>query len=259
MKSLALGAALLCVLTLNACRTGVEPGSTTLLTFASGPGSGGSSDGGSPAAGGGSGAGTPGDTIRSGDDVLVMDQVEIVFRRIELTSIESGSCDSVSGSGSCLEFRTDPMVVDVPLGGGPLVSVSADIPAGTYRRIEFSIHKLDDDDPRHADLAAQRPDLLDRSVLVRGSFNGTPFTYESDLNEDQRVEVSPPLVVTGDTPANLTVRIDIAKWFVDESGSLVDPASADKGGSHENLVRDNIRDSFRAFEDGDRDGDGGTG
>jgi hypothetical protein len=35
----------------------------------------------------------------------------------------------------------------------------------------------------------------------------------------------------------------------------VDPASANDGGPNENLVRDNIIDSFRAFEDRDEDGD----
>jgi hypothetical protein len=34
----------------------------------------------------------------------------------------------------------------------------------------------------------------------------------------------------------------------------VDPATANKGGLNENLVRDNIRVSIDAFRDNDRDG-----
>jgi len=35
---------------------------------------------------------------------------------------------------------------------------------------------------------------------------------------------------------------------------LIDPATANKGGANENLVKENIKRSMKAFEDKDRDG-----
>jgi hypothetical protein len=52
---------------------------------------------------------------------------------------------------------------------------------------------------------------------------------------------------------NVTLRLDVARWFVSGT-ALVDPATANKGGLNENLVRDNIRASIDAFRDDDRDG-----
>ena len=59
------------------------------------------------------------------------------------------------------------------------------------------------------------------------------------------------------TPAvsfeNVTIRFDIATWF--RSGStVINPATANKGGANENLVKNNIRASLRAFPDNDRNG-----
>jgi hypothetical protein len=36
---------------------------------------------------------------------------------------------------------------------------------------------------------------------------------------------------------------------------LVDPNTANKGGQNESVVKENIKTSFKAFEDEDRDGD----
>ena len=56
---------------------------------------------------------------------------------------------------------------------------------------------------------------------------------------------------------NLTIVLDLATWFVDAQGNLIDPDSANKGGNNENLVRDNIKASIEAFEDKDKDGSKG--
>ncbi len=53
----------------------------------------------------------------------------------------------------------------------------------------------------------------------------------------------------------LTLLVDASGWFANASGTgLVDPAQANDGGSYESEVEQNIRESFRAFRDGDADG-----
>ena len=101
------------------------------------------------------------------------------------------------------------------------------------------------------------PDLVDVSVRVQGTYNGVAFTYVTDLNEEQEYDLVPPLVIEGDmaSSTNVTVRLDLAQWFRDASGDLIDPDSANKGGVNENMVKDAIRGSIEAFEDEDHDGD----
>jgi hypothetical protein len=46
----------------------------------------------------------------------------------------------------------------------------------------------------------------------------------------------------------------VDSWFRRGDGSLVDPATANKGGANEDLVEENIERSIEGFEDDDRDG-----
>ena len=95
-----------------------------------------------------------------------------------------------------------------------------------------------------------------KSIAVEGTYNGDPFSYETDLNEEQEFDLIPNLVIGEDAPAtNITIRLDVSTWFVDGDGNLFDPATAAKGEPNENLAENNIKNSIDAFEDEDRDGD----
>jgi len=91
---------------------------------------------------------------------------------------------------------------------------------------------------------------------VQGSYNGQPFTYETDLDVEQEFDLSPPVVVTTETAStNVTVLLGVDSWFRDGSGNLVNPQDGNKGGQHESLVKENIKQSIEAFEDHDSDGE----
>ena len=232
-----------------ACDSGTGPGSAVSLSFASRD----------PAVAAVaplfSVAGIAGDTIRSGADVLILDKVEIVLKQIELEGQEVSDCDVSPKPAACQDFKSDPLVLDLPLGPGAQQHVAVDVPPGTYDEVEFEIHKLTSGDSRDVALRALRPDLVDRSIRVQGTFNGTAFTYESDLDVEQELKLPEPLVVTDASSTNLTVRIAIAQWFRTGAGVLVDPVTANKGGANEGLVKENIKNSVKAFEDRDGDGD----
>jgi len=53
----------------------------------------------------------------------------------------------------------------------------------------------------------------------------------------------------------VTLRVLLNEWFIDSSGALIDPASANHGEPNEGVVEDNIQASMEAFEDRDEDGD----
>lgn len=201
---------------------------------------------------------TAGDStvIVLGNDTLVIRSVELVLREIELERVETAQCDDIMDNDDCEEFETGPVLVSLPLGATATVTeVAIDAPAGMYNELEFEIHKPDDVD----DVAfiAAHPTFAGVSIRVTGTFSKagtrTDFTYTTDLNEQQEIALDPPLTVVEGSATNVTLRLDIARWFLNGT-ALVDPATANKGGLNEGLVRDNIRASIDAFRDDDRDG-----
>jgi hypothetical protein len=208
------------------------------------------------------------DTISANGRRLVINRVELVISEFELKRVSSTAECGSGGDGSamaspeggsghddgeCEEFQAGPMVLDLPLGGAPQRVVSVEVDTGTYRQAEFKIHKAEDQSGDAA-LLVEHPDLKGTSVRVTGTFDGRSFVYTTDLTAKQRSDLVPPVVVGAKGPADFTLLIDIKGWFVTAAGALIDPATAQKGQANDNLVRDNIRRSFRCFEDRDRDG-----
>ena len=203
---------------------------------------------------------TAGDStvITLGNDTLILRSVQVVLREIELKRVEAAACDAIEGNGDCEEFETGPTLVSVPLGSTATETmISVDAPAGMYDELEFELHKAEA--PEDAAFIAANPLFDGLSVRVTGTFSqaGTrsDFTFISDLNAKQEVALPTPLTVSEGQQANVTLRVDIAGWFLNGSGTaLVNPASANKGQANENVVRDRIQASFDAFRDDDRDG-----
>jgi hypothetical protein len=229
-----------------------------------------SSDGSGPSAGAqltlnvateaglGGAAGSP-DTTTIGADVLVINSVELVLRDVEFEKQNSDACDSLStGHDACEEVNAGPVLLDLPLGAGATHAFTATIDSGTYDEIELKLHKPEDDGgPADQAFLAAHPDLKDISVRVTGTFNGTPFTWTTDVNAEQELDLQPPLTVDATGSAEATLFVDIHSWFLQAGGAaLIDPALALKGGAFEGVVSDNIKASFEAFEDEDHDGSG---
>jgi len=198
------------------------------------------------------------DTLVVGADTLVFGSVEIVLREIELKRLEVLDCDITPEPEGCEKFEAGPVLVSLPLGAGPEAEfVLDDIPPGTYNEIEFDVHKVNDD---VEDLAFRQahPTFLDKSIRVTGTFNGQAFVFESDLDVEQELNLSPALVVEdASPPTNITILVDVNGWFRDDLGALIDPATANKGFDNEGIVKENIKNTMEAFEDADEDGSEG--
>ncbi|MBK8003165.1 MAG: hypothetical protein IPK12_04245 [Gemmatimonadetes bacterium] len=194
------------------------------------------------------------ETIALGNDTIVLTSVQIVLREIELTRVGGSACDTTLTDDDCEELEIGPILLDLPLTAGADRQFTVVVDTGTYDEIEFEVHKPESSDD--AGFLAANPEFDGRSIKVVGSWNGTPFTFYSDLNVEQEYDINPPLVVTDAAGASVTLRVDIARWFANQANSgLIDPASANKGGQYEGEVKSNIEASINAFEDDDHDGE----
>jgi hypothetical protein len=200
-------------------------------------------------------AGTP-ETFTDGTNTLVINQVQLVLREIELKPVEETTACSGTEQDGCEKLELGPLLLDLPLGGtgGAAHTFSVPVAAGSYDEIEFQIHTPSDGDASDAGFVQAHPDFAGVSVKVDGTFNGQAFTYVSDLEAEEEIELSPPLVATESAATDLTLFVDLDRWFRDGGGSLVDPSSANAGQANEALVDGNIRSTLHAFEDENRDG-----
>jgi hypothetical protein len=213
----------------------------------------------------------------AGDDTLILRGVDVVLRRIELKPVSDTACEGDGGDGGdggsghdaspaddsaghgddgCAEVESGPVLVSLPLGAAatdPMVDIAA--PAGSYNRVEFSIHAPKP--PADTAFLTANPDFDGVSVRVTGTFShaGTrgDFTFRSALEARQEAAIDPPIDVASGGTANITVRFDVSGWFLN-GAALVDPATANAGGPNEALVRENIERSVNAFRDDDHDG-----
>ena len=254
MKRPSVLTAALVALVAAACGDGAGPGRTVSLSFATRLPAGGLAAG--PfAAPRSAGIIQAGDTMTDGTNTLIVTSAQIVLREIELKRQEVANCNVEPRPAGCEDFEVGPVLVDLPLGPGATEQVTVEIPNGTYTEVEFELHKISNDDPEDAAFRAAHPAFVDRSIRVQGTYNGVAFTYESDLDVEQELDLVPPLVIADSVAAtNLTIRVGLANWFRGLDGKLVNPASGNKGGANESLVKENIKQSIEAFEDRDEDG-----
>ena len=244
-----LSTTLAALLVLAACGDGTGPttGAQVSLTFASGV-----AGSGAPAP---SFVGPRAVPFTDGTNTLDITRVQVVLSEIELEGADVSECDDEPEPALCEDFETGPVLIDLSLNGTTETNLSIAVPAGTYDEIEFDVHKVSSD-PEDAAFLLANPTWEGKSIVVEGTYNTVPFTFETDLNEEQELSLVPNLVIGEDAPStNVTIRIDVGTWFFDGNGDLFDPATALKGQPNENLAKDNIKASLDAFEDEDRDGD----
>lgn len=196
--------------------------------------------------------------IALGSDTVILRSLEVVLEKIEMKRLETAACDSIEGNGDCEEFEAGPVLATFPLGAtAAAAAVTVAAPGGQYDKLEFEIHKTDSTSSHDAAFIAANPNFNGVSIRVTGTYSQagsrSDFVYTTDLDVSEEINFSPPMTVTDGAGANLTIRLDVSTWFVD-GGSLVDPASANKGGANEGLVKDNIKNSVDAFEDDNHDG-----
>jgi hypothetical protein len=212
-------------------------------------------------------------TATSGADVLVVSKARLVLSRLELQRVGAtcASADSLDDHGGdrnddrnqsrdddgCAELEVGPSLVDLPVTGSVATTLNVTVPTGQYSAFEAKIQPVESrsngNDKGGTAFLAAHPELAGVSVLVEGTFNGKAFTYTGAPRAQLESQFDPALSVT-DGAANITVHVDLASWFKTSAGTLIDPSTANVNGAASAVVAANIRRSFHAFRDDDRNG-----
>ena len=203
--------------------------------------------------------GTP-ETFTDGSNTLVINQVELVLREIELHKVGVTADCSAGVADDCEELELGPVLVDVPLGTpGAARDFSVQLAPGSYDKVEFEMHKASSSDD--AAFVQAHPEIAGASVRVTGTFNGTDFVYTGEFDTEMEFQLNPALVANENSATDLTLFLDLDKWFRNSGGTLIDPGTANSGQPNQGLVEQNIKSSLDAFEDENHDGrdDGPSG
>ena len=188
--------------------------------------------------------------VGSGASVVTITKAQVVLGRIEVEPGSTAATCSGTESDGCPELKLDPVLVDLPLDGTTKTDFGANIPAGSYRGVELKVRPVNSSDQGGAAFLAANPSFSNVSVHVEGTYNGVPFSYNSSLDAEIEMELSTPVTLTSGSGSNLTLFIDVASWFKDSSGNAIDPTNSQNAST----IDSQIKQSFRVFEDDDKNG-----
>jgi hypothetical protein len=184
-----------------------------------------------------------GDTIGDNIGILVLDTVKVLLKDIKL-NVANNTHDSTN-------FKVGPYVLYLNMSSSVNVMSTAYIPAGTYDKVAFKIHKLEDNE------AIPDPDFFDAngrySVVVKGRYSGVEFVFKSSKSAHQKLSFQGNLVVSISGKSNITLQIKPYIWFI-KNGLYLDPTVPGNQNDIDNNIKDNINNNFKIFVDNDRNG-----
>jgi hypothetical protein len=183
------------------------------------------------------------DSVGDSQNILILDTVKIMVKdiKLDLETIAEDSCD----------FEIGPFVLFLNLNSSINIISSKIIPAGSYGKIKFEIHKLNDNevvpDPEFADANGRY------SVIVKGWYLGNYFIYKSTKSAHQILHFPNTIPVTSTYLSNITMIVKPYIWFI-KNGVYLDPRVSANSNDIGNNIKDNINHNFKAFKDDDRNG-----
>ena len=179
-------------------------------------------------------------TIVLGGHTLTLQSIdltveEVVLERDETTAGGDSDGDSESDSDSDgpsnEKVRVGAMTIALPVNGGIVTPIAADVPAGLYEKLELDV----------------------AFVRVRGTYDGQSFDVTVPVNRELELEFDPALDVAGDV--NVTIKLEPLTWFRGSDGNLVDPRTLSTNSTLRAAFVRRVETSFRAIEDSDKDAD----
>lgn len=186
-------------------------------------------------------------SVNDGVNEIALDRIELVIRDVVLKPADVSSC----GAGDCITYVEGPAVLPLPTEGNVLRLTTVRVDVARYDGMDLSLYAPSSGDA----VLDENPGFEGVSLRAEGTYNGEPFTFETDVTADFRMTLSPAVVLeSGGLAANVTILAGVTGWFVEEGSGLVDPRTANEGGENEALVESNIQGSFQAFRDDDLDG-----
>lgn len=175
-------------------------------------------------------------------DKVVLTKVKVLVSRMIMHP--DGSDDSTNGKN----VKTEPFVYEADSTGTKLV-VGAVVPAGSYKKVKFEMHRFSSSEvPAYSGNAAfadfttseRFTVVLEGLVTIGGSTQG--FTYKSDPTANNTCDFSPSLAVVADSVTNFSLEFDASKTFLNKDGNIMNPLHPDNA----NDIRNNVKDAFKA-------------
>jgi len=183
------------------------------------------------------------DSIGDSQTLLILDTVKILIKDIKLIVANSNE-DSIN-------FKVGPFILFLNLTSKINDISSAIIPEGTYSKIKFEVHKLNDieaiPDPEFADSNGRY------SVIVKGWYYGNYFVYKSIKSAHQILSFPNNYPISSIDYTNITLIVKPYIWFIKNSFWL-DPIAPANSNDIDNNIKDNINNNFKAFRDNDKNG-----
>jgi hypothetical protein len=151
-------------------------------------------------------------TQKPSGEGLEVSLVKNLLKKIRLHEIASDDSADIQDGPWAVVLNPDGTRTDVALSS---------IPEGSYDRIRLRLHKPEDMEPiPDAEFRSGASGRERHSVIVRGMWNGMPFTYRSRQSAEQEEERTPPLRVASGTIVAATLLIDPRTWFEGPDGTL---------------------------------------
>lgn len=146
--------------------------------------------------------------------------------------------------------HTGPYVINLSLDGTLKELMNGYVVRDIYTKAKFQVHKAEDgqqiSDPEFIEGTGENQRY---SFIIKGTYNGTPFTYKSKKSMDIVINFNKSSNVKNKTH-NFTMLFNKTGWFMNGSAVLNPnlPQNAD-------LIDNNIKASFKkAFLDDNKDG-----
>lgn len=176
-------------------------------------------------------------------DTIVLDTVKILLQNIKLKNQSSETEDQIHLGTMVVYLSVNQITTDFAVGN---------VPAGTYDRVRFEVHKCGGSEiPPDPEFREGNDSSLRYSVIVKGTVDSTSFVYKSTKSAHQDIKLETPITVEENSSANLTITVDPIGWFFTEGSVLLDPTDP----ANENDIDNNIAQSFKkCFLDNNYDG-----
>jgi len=176
------------------------------------------------------------------NNTLQLNVVKALIRNLKFKSASSNDSSDI---------KLGPFVVHLNPDGINNEVLISNIPPGSYDRIRFEIHKVEDfETPPDPEFKDGESGSERYSVIVKGSFNSIPFIYKSRRSTYQDIELQTPITIEDNMSVNLTIMVNPYSWFFDEVDYL-DPSDP----SNESEIEMSIEHSFKnSFRDNNKDG-----
>jgi hypothetical protein len=183
------------------------------------------------------------DSVGDSQNIFILDTVKILIKDIKV--------DVADNTQDSNDFKVGPFVLFLNLSSSINIISSAIIPAGTYEKIKFEVHKLNNNealpDPEFADVNGRY------SVIVKGTYLGNYFVYKSTKSAHQILHFPSNFPISTSVMSNITMIVKPYIWFI-KNGVFLDPRDTANSNDIDNNIKDNINHNFKAFRDNDRNG-----